>query len=352
MSEKTSKILRKQLVNSRYAGPTTIAGMTLVNANGDIDPNSAGYQYVIDTLSYIRQNVIEQKFYQIAVADYFPVDVGEAAWSDEIVQNKSYQIAGDFFDGDISTLTGNGRLAGVDAIVDPIRMPVITWAKAAQWTIVEVNRAAQAGNWDVVEERMKTLVKNWQLGIQEVGFLGHPSISAVTGLLNDSEVNINTTLIPVAIKSMSETQLNALIAGLLSAYNTNSNGTAYPDTFVIPTSDYLGLATPYSSTFPNRSRLEYLIASLKEMTKNPNFQILPLTYSDAAYNASRGINKNRYVLYNQSDETMSMSIPVDLNILEAGTANNIYWESPGVGQYSGLLINRKREVLYLDETAA
>lgn len=350
MSEKRSKILRKQLTNSKYAGPKTIAGMTLCNANGDIDPNSAGYQYVIETLSYLRQNVIKQKFYQVAIADYFPVDIGEAAWSEEIVQNKSYQIGGDFFEGDVSTLTGSGRLASVEAVLSPIRMPVITWAKATQWTIVEINRAALAGNWDVVEERMGALVKNWQLGIQEVGFLGHPSKTAVTGLLNDSEVTINTTLIPASISTMTETQLNALVAGLLTAYNVNSNGTAYPDTFVIPTADYLGLATPYSSTFPNRSRLEYLLQSFKEMTKNPNFQIMPLTYAEASRNASRGINKNRYVLYNQDPETMSMSIPVDINILEAGTQNNLYWESPGVGQYSGLLINRKREVLYLDET--
>lgn len=352
MSEKKSKILRKQLINSRYAGPNTILGMPLLNAAGDVDPNSTGYQYVIDTLSYLRQGVIEQKFYEVAPADYLPVSVGEAAWSDEIVQNKSYQIAGDFFDGDIDTLTGNGRLAGVDAALAPVRMPVITWAKAAQWTNVEIAKAAAAGNWDIVEERLKALAKNWQLGIQEVAFLGHPSISGVTGLLNDSEITINTTLIPVAISVMSETQLNAFVAGVLGAYNTNSNGTAMPDTFVIPTDDYLGLATPYSSTYPNRSRLEYLTSAFQTMTNNPNFKILPLQYSVAARNAGRGINKDRYVLYKNDPETMSMSIPVDMNILDANTSNNLMWESPGVGQYSGVLITRKLEVLYLDETAA
>lgn len=352
MSEKQSRILKKQLINSRYAGPSTIAGLPLCNANGDIDPNSTGYQYVIDTLSYIRDRVIEQKFYEVLPADYMPVDVGEAAWSDEIIQNKSYLIAGDFFDGDIDTGKGNGRLAGVDAVVGPVRMPVITWAKAAQWTVAEIENAARAGNWDVVEERLKALAKNWQLGIQEVAFLGHPSKALLTGLLNNSEVAINTTLITKPISTMTETELTAFLAAILGAYNTNSNGTAYPDTFIMPTDDYLGMATPYSSTYPNRSKLEYLQQTFQLMTQNQNFKIMPLQYAVATRNASRGINKNRYVLYTRDDpDVLSMSIPVDMDIKQAATANNIWWESPGLGQYSGVLITRPREIFYLDETA-
>lgn len=349
MSEKKS-VLKRQLKNSK-SPILSINGLQLCNANGDVDPTSAGYQYLIDTLSEIRSDVVKQKFYKVAPADYFPVDVGEAAWADEIVQNLQFSLGGDFFQGDVDTLAGNGRISSVNTAMSPVRMPVKTWAKQAQWTIMEIEMAARASKWDVVASRMEALKENWDLGIQEVGFLGHPSISAMTGLLNDGEVNINTTLIPVPISDMSETQFAALVRGLLAAYNANSNGTAYPDTFVIPTSDYLGLADPVSNTYPNISKLEYLTNALKKMTANEGFKILPLTYAEDSRNAIRGINKNRYVLYNTSDKTMSMSIPVDFNLLQPGTSNNLMWENPAYGQYSGLLINRKREVLYLDETA-
>ena len=70
----------------------------------------------------------------------------------------------------------------------------------------------------------------------------------------------------------------------------------------------------------------------------------------AANNTAVGINKDRYVLYNRSPETLSMGIPVQFTMLNPDTSNQLMWQQPAYGQYSGVLINRKREVLYLDET--
>lgn len=342
-------ILGKQLKNNSKFLPT-IAGRTLYNANGDIDPSSSGYKYIIDTMSYIRSRVIDQKFYEISIADFLPMDVGEAAWSEEIVQNLTFTVGGDFFQGDTDTGEGNGRLANVDAALAKVRMPVKTWAKSTQWTIIEIAKAAAANNWDVVETKLKSLKKNWDLGIQEVAFLGHQTDTLVTGLLNDGEVNINTTLITEPLSTMTETEFTAFVAGLLPAYYTNSNSTTLPDTFIMPTDDYLGMIVPYSSTFPNISKIQYLEDAMRRATGNPNFQVKGLTYAQDEINSPRGINKNRYVLYKNESETLSMSIPVDFTILDADTSNKFNWQQVGYGQYSGALINRKRELLYLDET--
>lgn len=344
-----NSVINKQLLNSRAI---TIMGMPLTNANGAIDPTTSGYDYVIRTTSEIRSRIIEQKFYKIAPADYLPMDVGEAAWKDEIVQNIAYDSAGDFFQGDVDTMQGNGRIAEVDAYIAPIRMPTVIWAKGVSWNVSQVAQAAASSNWDIIESKMKSLKTNWDLGIQEIAFLGHPNISTMTGLLNNSEVTINTTLIPTPLSSMTETQFTVFLKGLLPAYFTNSGSTELPDTFIIPTDDYLGLGVPYSSTYPNISKLEYMMNFLQKMTANAGFKVLPLAYSQSAINASRSITKNRYVLYKNDPETLSMTIPVDFTMYEAGTANNIFWQQPAMGQYSGVLINRKPEVLYLDETAA
>jgi hypothetical protein len=344
-------IMGMELFNSsRLPVPEFIGGRKLTNANGDVDPTSTGYKYIIDTLSHIRSNVIEQKFYEISIADYIPMDVGEAAWMEEIVQNIVFNTGGDFYQGDVDNQSDTSRLAQVSAELSKLSMPVKTWAKATGWTIMEISKAAAANRWDVVESKLKSLKKNWDLGVQETAFLGHPD-GTLTGLLNASEVNINTTLITVPLSDMTETQFTDFLAGLLPGYFSNSNSTQLPDTFVIPTDDYLGLGVPYSKTYPNISKLTYMEDFLKRMTSNPNFQILPLAYAQDENNSGRGINKNRYVLYRNDPDDMAMAIPVDFTMLEADTSNKINWVQAAYGQYSGLLVNRKRGVWYLDETS-
>lgn len=347
--DRQAKLLGKRLFNNLPL-PQFIGGRRLLNANGDIDASSSGYEYLITTLSYIRSMIIEQKFYEIPFADFIPVDVGEGAWMEEIVQNLTFNTGGSFYQGDVDIQAETGRIAMVGAGLDKIQMDVKTWAKGTGWTIMEISKAAAANNWDVVESKLRSLKKNWDLGIQETAFLGHPD-GLLTGLLNSAEVTINTSLITVPLSEMSEAQFTAFVAGLLPAYFTNSNDTTLPDTFVVPNSDYLGLGVPYSDTFPNISKLQYMLDFLQRMTGNANFKILGLSYAQSTINVSRGISKNRYTLYKNDPDTMKMAIPVDFTMLEADTTNKINWQQAAYGQYSGVLVNRKREVLYLDETA-
>lgn len=345
----SSKIVMRQLTNGLTT--ITINGLPLTNANGAIDPASAGYNYLTEVLSEIRSQVIKQKFYRVAPADFFTVNVGEGAWKSELIQNRSYDIAGDFETGDIDTMPGGGRLANVDTFLDDVRMPTVVWAKSIRWNIAELAQAG-AGNWDILSDKMETLKRNWDLGIQKVAFLGKRNNTSVTGFLNNSQVTINTTLITKQISSMSESEFTSFLSGLLLAFWNNAGATAMPNKFIIPADDYLGLGVPYSSTYPNVSKLQYMLDMLKRMTANDQFEIKPLAYCQDDYNAVAGINKNRYVLYNDDPEVMKMNIPVDFNMLDAQTANNVFWEQPSIGQYSGLLITREPEVIYFDETTS
>ena len=322
----------------------------IMNADGTINRDSTGYKYTIDTLTTIKEKVVKQKFYEIAVSDYMPVDVNSKGFTDEIVQNRSYETGGDFFSGDVKTVEGNGNIGSVDTAFDTIRMPVKSWAKASHYTVIELQKAMIAQNWDIVESKLQSLKKNWDLGIQRVAFLGHPSIGLMTGLLNDTDVNINTSLVPAPLSTMTTAQFTSFVAGALAAYNNNAQATAYPDTFIIPTDDYLGLAVPYDSASPVNpiSRLTYLEESFKKMTRNEGFRILPLAYASDNYN-SDSINENRYVLYRNQEDTLAMNIPVDFTMLQANTSNEFTFQQVAYGQYSGALINRKREILYFDD---
>lgn len=327
----------------------SVKGHPLFNSNGDIDASSAGFKYIIDTLSFIRSQVKEQKFFEVAPADFLPVETGEAAWSDEIVQNGEFLTGGNFFEGDIDL--GGSRIAAVDATIAPNRMPVGTWRKKAGWTIAEAAKAANAGNWDPIESKLKALKKNWDLGIQGLAFIGRPGDTVMTGLLNNSEVTINTTLIVKEIGSMSDAEFQAFVGAFLNAYYENGNNTALPDTFAIPTGDFFSLGSAASATYPNITKLEYLSNILKKMTRNDNAEILPLAYCEASINVVGGINKDRYVLYRRDPDTLSMSIPVDLTMLDARSVNGFDWEQLAYGQYSGVMVHRPREMLYMDLTA-
>lgn len=347
---KNKKILGSRLFNSGMKLPSHIGGHRLLNAGGDIDPAGAGFRYLIETMSYIRSQVLEQKFYEIPIADYMPVDIGEGAWSDETIQNVSF-IAGDsFYTGDVNTQTDTSRMAQADAGLDKLRQPNQPWMKGVNWTVIQIAMAAFNNNWDVVESKLSALKTNWDLGIQETAFLGHPS-GKITGLLNDSEATINTSLITVPIKDMSEAQFTTFIGSLLPAYFANGNDTVLPDTFVMPNSDFLGMGVPYSTSFPNISKLEYFLNMMRTTTGNPNFTVRGLSYSQAANNADRGIAKNRYALYRNDAKSGKMSIPVDFFLQEADTANKMNWTQGAYGQYSGYLLNFKKEMLYLDETS-
>src|SRR5277367_1715221 len=86
--------------------------------------NSLGYEINITTLTTIIKKITEQKFFEIAPADYLPVRVGEGAWSSNLVTYREFNLVDDFSTGVINTGANNGRLAQGDAGVDSLTIAV------------------------------------------------------------------------------------------------------------------------------------------------------------------------------------------------------------------------------------
>lgn len=324
----------------------SILGRPLQNAAGDIDLGSAGFQFAIDTLSQIRAKVITQKFYKVDITDFVDILVGEGGYGSEVVQNGQYMTGGDFYEGD--TDVGGSQISAVGVAQSPIRTPTQAWRKKAIWTIYEVAEAANSGNWDIIAGKLESLKKNWDLGIQKHAFLGR---GGMEGLLTSSEVTINTTLITEKISGMSATEFQAFVSGALDAFFTNSNATEMPNRFVMPYSDFLGMGSASSDSFPIGNKMDYLLDAFRKVSGKEDFKILPLAYCDKARNTEVGLNKDRYMLYNKDVETVSMPLPVDFTMLEAKTINGYDFEQLAHGMYAGVLFGRKREAMYLDLTA-
>lgn len=311
--------------------------------------NSIGYEINITTLFSISKRVVEQKFFTLMPADYMPVRVGNGAWSTELLTYRDYAIAGDFEAGNLNTGSSNSRLAEADAGVDSVTNPIINWGKQVTWSFPDLMMAAKSGNWDIVTSKERSRKKNWDLGIQSIAFLGSTTNPNVLGLLTQPNVTANTALITQAISTMSVTQFQTFVAGIVQAYRANSNYTAYPTHFIIPESDYNGLVTPLSPTFPVVSMLTYLLEAFKTITMNPNFKILPCAYANEAQNALvSGLDKNRYTLLNYDEDSLAMDIPVDYTNTQQNTINGFQFQNVGYGQYTGVLAYRPLEMLYLD----
>lgn len=311
--------------------------------------NALGFEIPITTLYALSKSIVAQKFFEIAPADYMPIRVGENAWSTNILTYLSFALGGDFEAGNINTGSSDAKLAQADAGIDSVTNPVINWAKQINWSFMDLQFAAKSGNWDLVTSKEKARKTNWDLGIQAIAFYGSKTNTSVMGLLNQTGVNANTTLITQKISTMNAAQFSAFVAGVVGAYRLNNAFTAMPTHFIVPELDYNGLATLVpgtAGTFPV-TMLQYLTEVFQMITRNKNFKIMPLAYADQVNNATiPGLNKNVYTLLNYNEDSLRMDIPVDYTNTMQNTINGFNFQNVGYGQYTGLLAYRPLEMLY------
>jgi hypothetical protein len=312
--------------------------------------NDLGAEIDITSLTSIVKQVSEQKFFEIAPADYMPIRVGEGAWSTNLTTYRSFSNGGDFAEGIINTGSNSGRLASTDSTVDSVTVPVKQWAKSIDWTIAELNFASKSGNWDIVASKEESRKKNWDLGIQEVSFFGLQGVAGIYGLLNQQGVTTNTTVIVKPISLMTPTELKAFQKDIVTAYRINNNRTAWPNRLVIPESDFLGLVSQSSPDFPIKSTLELLEESFQKVC-GKDFRILPLAYADVSVGMG-GITQQTYCLYKYDEKSLRMDLPVDYTNTLANSINNFQFQNVGYGQFTGLNQYRPLEFMYFKYTPA
>lgn len=310
--------------------------------------NALGYEVPITTLTTVMKKITLQKFFEISPADFMPVRVGQGSWSSSLLTYRTFDIADDFTSGIINTGGNNSRLASADTGVDAVPIKVNNWAKSIGWTIMDLEQAARAGNWDLVTSKEESRKKNWDLGIQKLAFLGVPGVDAIRGWYTLPGVTINTTLITQPIKNMDAAALNVFLQNLVNTYRDNARRTAWPALFAIPESDYLGLAAPSSSEFPIKSKLELIEETLKVMTKNPNFKVMPNAYGDAQYHSDIAsiAGKQCYVMSSYDEKSLRLDIPVDYTNTLANSIDNFSFQNVGYGQFTGAGVYVPRETIY------
>lgn len=306
--------------------------------------HNSGFDVDINTLTGIKARVTDQKFYEVAPSDFMPVEVGQNAWAVDSLTYLSTSTGSDFASGIIETGSNDGRIESADTQIDSVIVPRKVWAKSTNYNIPELMQAQVAGNWSLVERKEESRYRNWQLGVQGVAFLGLGDGTSVKGLLTQTNVTVNTTVITKAIKDMTATEFNAFLSNVLPTYFTNAGSTVLPTHFVMPMDDFLGLGSAVDEAFPLKSRLERLKETF--MTYVPNFEVKGLAYCSATNNS---LGVNRYAMYRGGDaSSLTMEIPVDYTTTIYDTINGFNYQSVGYGQFSGVQTYRPKEMIYFD----
>ena len=132
--------------------------------------NALGHEVDITTMTLIQKQQIDQKFFTVRPSDFFPVKVGEGAFSTSLLTYKSYDIGDDFEKGFINTGANNSKLSSADAGVEAVTNKIFNWGKEIGYNIIELAQASRSGNWDLVAAKERSRKRNYDLGVQKIFF--------------------------------------------------------------------------------------------------------------------------------------------------------------------------------------
>ncbi len=320
-----------------------------------------GAEIVITNLTYIRKEIIEQKFYEIKPSVFVPIVVGEGAFDTHTTVYRKFKT------GQLNEAGMSGTSApyvsqeNSDFAIDSLTIKHNKFVEAYTYDLFEMKQLAKIqfqGNPIAFKEEVRKTM--WDLTIQQTAFLGSAIDPAINGLMNlDSQgVTVDTITLTDLLSNLSTDDFCLFPGKILSLYLQNTNFTAMPNVFTIPTMDWVRLNQAVSPVAPFNTRLQYMTHLFNEALVGfaaaqgkpaPEFKILPLVYGDKDKNNG---GKNRYCLYNKDHKTLQMSIPLDYTTTIIDTYNGFNYTSTAYGQYTGILVTKPQEIYYLDNTAS
>lgn len=320
------------------------------NAVAFATPNAYGLEKTITTLTQIIADVQRQKFYTVAepLTSYVPIEMGTGAYGKQLFQYAVAQVGDNFEAGIIQPGNGINKDANIDITIDGTSIRNNFWRMKYEATkeILESARV-NAQTFSYIEEQERARLKTSQLGIQKILFKGTDD-GLNTGLLNNPDVTVNTSLLPANISAMSITQLTNFAKTAISTFFTNSNSTTFPNTWLMPTSDYMSLGVPINPEFPIGTIREFLERAFIDAGAPADFKILHTVYNNTASSTGAG----RHVLYNRDSDVLTMYIPKPYTPYPLYPVGSLDMISDAEMQFTGVWVKRPAEVLYMDVTAA
>lgn len=319
------------------------------NAAAFATPASYGMEQFITTLTQIVAGVQRQKFYTVqgSLTDYVPIEMGTGAYGKQLFQFAVAQVGDNFETGIVQPGNGINKDANLDIVVDGISIRNNFWRMRYEATkeLLEMARV-NAQNFSYVEEQEIARKTTVDRGTQKVMFIGTDD-GLNYGLLNQPEVTINTSLLPTNIAGMTITQLTNFAKAAISTYFAHTNSTVFPNTWLMPTKDFMSLGVPINPEFPIGTIREFLEKAFTAAGAPSDFRIMHTVYNNTAGTGGRG----RHVLYNRDPQTLTMYIPKPYTPYPFYPTGSLDMISDAEMQFTGVWVKRPSELLYLDTTA-
>lgn len=309
--------------------------------------NAAGYGDIdVTLLTIIEREISQQKFYKIDPEKFIPIDHTQGGFANYITVLRNFITAEGDIDGWTRGVDNDNARRGQDGVkLESVALKIHNLAKMVSYSMFEIREAQQTGRWSIVTEKERARKIDYDLSVQRSLLLGDANHQ---GLLNQTSVTTNTTLLTKKISSMTAAEFKAFLASWLSTFYTATERTALPDTLAIAPSDYLGLGVAVDEQYPvfttMKKRLEDVF---KEMTGNPNAEIVPLAYCEPEFNS----NYYKYVLYRKDFDTIRAYQPFDYNVVQGATVDGMNYQNTAWARLSDVFVNRPREMLYLSFAA-
>lgn len=326
---------------------------TFKAVNALFDYPTAGVVQTVDTITDIVAGAVETKYYELAgqtLTDFINIDAsGRGAYAGEIFQFTTAYVGAPFKQCIINPAsTGIHNDPTADIAVDGIRTRNNFYRQKYSISneglrMAAVNRVA----FDLIEQKEKARKKNWDLGLQDTLFLGLGD-GRTLGLLNQTGVTVNTSLIPASIPAMTTAQLKTFAGSALAVAFANSNQTIMPNRWAMPTSDYLALGVPYGDTFGMPTIKDVLENAFKAAGAPDDFKIV-----HSIYNETAGANGGkRHAFYNTDPDNIIMHTPKPYTPHPLYPQGALDMISDAEGQFTGVWLKRPTSLLYVDDQTA
>lgn len=328
------------------------AKQTYKAANALFDFPNAGVVQTVDTITDIVQGVVETKYYELAgqtLSDFINIDAsGRGAYAGEIFQFTSAYVGAPFEQCIINPAsTGIHNDATADVAVDGISARNNFYRQ--KYSISQEGLKMAAVNrvgFDLIEQKEKSRKKNWDLGLQKVLFKGLGD-GRTFGLLNQSGVTVDTSLLPKKISAMTVAQLKTFAGTALATAFAASNYTIMPNRWLMPTDEYLALGVPYGDTFGMPTVIEVLEKAFKQAGAPADFRIVHSIYGQGIGGQSKG----RHVFYNTDTDNIIMHTPKPYTPHPLYAQGALDMISDAEGQFTGVWLKRPTSMLYADVQA-
>lgn len=301
--------------------------------------NEAGFGDIdITLLTALEARIAQQKFYEVSPDDFIDIARDTGGYSDAITAFKNLQLqdADDSWEADI--MGDNARKGQATVGLEPFTVRIRSLVRMVSYSLLEIRQAQQTGVWNVVLEKERARKRSHDLYLQRVLLAGSDKHE---GLLNMSGVTTDTTTIAKQMKDMSAAEFGALIGDLFGKFAANTEYTAMPNRFVIPYTDYLGLARCADETYPLKSKLERLEESFKQIC-GADAKVLPLAYCNKAQNGGT----NKYVLYRKDFDTLRAYMPIGYSVVEGASVDGFNYQNTAFSRVSDVVLVRPKEVMY------